>query len=82
MPSVGCSSTGARLASSQQPGVRMVVVHGRTRAQFYTGRANWAAIRAVRDAMPDLPDYVWDEVEGRIADRFGPSEITVHVEPS
>lgn len=23
-----------------------------------------------------------DEVEGRIADRFGPSEITVHVEPS
>ncbi|WP_299361847.1 tRNA dihydrouridine synthase DusB [uncultured Paracoccus sp.] len=40
---------------ARDAGVRMVVVHGRTRAQFYTGRADWAAIRAVRDAVPDLP---------------------------
>jgi tRNA-dihydrouridine synthase B len=29
----------------------MVVVHGRTRCQFYTGRADWAAIRPVVDAV-------------------------------
>ncbi|SDN32965.1 putative TIM-barrel protein, nifR3 family [Lutimaribacter pacificus] len=32
-------------------GVRMVVIHGRTRCQFYKGRADWAQIRAVRDAV-------------------------------
>jgi nifR3 family TIM-barrel protein len=32
-------------------GVAMVTVHGRTRNQFYKGRADWAAIRAVRDAV-------------------------------
>jgi nifR3 family TIM-barrel protein len=32
-------------------GVRLVTVHGRTRCQFYTGRADWAAVRAVRDAI-------------------------------
>ncbi len=32
-------------------GVRMVVIHGRTRCQFYKGRANWAAIREVVDAV-------------------------------
>ena len=31
-------------------GVRMVVIHGRTRCQFYNGRADWAAIRPVVDA--------------------------------
>lgn len=32
-------------------GVKMVTIHGRTRCQFYTGRADWAAIRAVKDAV-------------------------------
>ena len=40
---------------ARDAGVRMIAVHGRTRAQFYTGQADWAAIRAVRDAVPDLP---------------------------
>ncbi|MBB1490134.1 MULTISPECIES: tRNA dihydrouridine synthase DusB [unclassified Paracoccus (in: a-proteobacteria)] len=40
---------------ARDAGVRMIAVHGRTRAQFYTGRADWAAIRAVRAAVPDLP---------------------------
>lgn len=32
-------------------GVRMVTIHGRTRCQFYKGQADWAAIRAVTDAV-------------------------------
>ena len=38
-------------ARAEQAGVRMITVHGRTRCQFYTGRADWAAIRAVKDAV-------------------------------
>lgn len=32
-------------------GVRMITIHGRTRCQFYKGAANWAAIRAVKEAV-------------------------------
>ncbi len=32
-------------------GVQMITVHGRTRCQFYTGHADWDAIRAVREAI-------------------------------
>lgn len=39
----------ARLAEGA--GVRMLVIHGRTRCQFYKGRADWAAIRDVVDAV-------------------------------
>jgi len=32
-------------------GVRMITIHGRTRCQFYKGAADWAAIRAVKQAV-------------------------------
>ena len=35
----------------ESEGIAFVTVHGRTRSQFYQGRANWSAIRAVRDAI-------------------------------
>jgi nifR3 family TIM-barrel protein len=37
---------GAELA-----GVQLVTVHGRTRCQFYKGRADWGAVRAIRGAV-------------------------------
>lgn len=39
---------------AEAAGVRMITVHGRTRNQFYTGRADWAAIARVVDAV-DIP---------------------------
>ena len=36
---------------AQDAGVRMITVHGRTRCQFYTGSADWAAVRAVKQAV-------------------------------
>lgn len=35
-----------------EAGARAVTVHGRTREQFYSGRADWGIIRQVQEAVP------------------------------
>lgn len=36
---------------AQDAGIQMITVHGRTRCQFYTGSADWSAVRAVKEAV-------------------------------
>jgi tRNA-dihydrouridine synthase B len=36
---------------AEEAGVQLITIHGRTRMQFYEGRADWNAIRAVREVI-------------------------------
>jgi tRNA-dihydrouridine synthase B len=36
---------------AEDAGVRLITVHGRTRCEFYNGRADWAAVAAVKDSV-------------------------------
>ena len=36
---------------AEAAGVKLITVHGRTRCQFYTGSANWTAVRGVKNVV-------------------------------
>ncbi|VAW02539.1 tRNA-dihydrouridine synthase DusB [hydrothermal vent metagenome] len=41
-------------ARAQAAGIAMITVHGRTRCQFYKGKADWSAVALVREVI-DIP---------------------------
>jgi tRNA-dihydrouridine synthase B len=48
---------------AEAAGIRMITVHGRTRCQFYKGKANWTAIAAVKRSLKAIPLIANGDVE-------------------
>jgi nifR3 family TIM-barrel protein len=66
---------------AEQAGVRMVTVHGRTRCQFYQGKADWRAIARVKEAV-SIPvvangDVCSPEEAAAILDQSGADAVMV-----
>lgn len=68
-----CLNAATLARRAEAAGVRMITVHGRTRAQFYDGQADWMAIRSVVDAVriPVIANGdIHDAVTARLARRL------------
>ena len=76
-----CLNAADIASRAEQTGVQMVIIHGRTRCQFYKGQANWDAIRDVVDAV-DIPviangDIVDTLTARRALDRSGAAGVMI-----
>lgn len=59
---IDCINAPELAKSAEDLGAKLITVHGRTRNQFYEGKADWQAIRAVREAI-SLPLIANGDVE-------------------